>query len=380
MISKTSKILLISLLFIGASIQQEAAKNPNCAEDFTQPADKKDTGCKDCKSAFAPHKKDIPQATGWTFTECIPCPGKCQSCTLDNNGAPTDCTGCDEVHGLNTATPKRCEPCADANCQQCQANKDECATCKTGFGVKPDKKCEECTKIENCLKCEKAGECTECKPEFGLKDDKKCGACPANCRTCDKDLKCTACKTSFYLDAAVKDCKTCPDNCFECDAKDSCTICRSGYFLHQNKCITACPTGTTAINRMCVTCGDNCVQCGSFDACSRCSDGFYAVNGKCTTCPGSCASCDSAGKCTACQAGTNLNGDGTCSASRWYQKWWFWTLVTLAAIGLLAACASMLGKAGSSGTRQYAGYQQYDGNTSYAARSQYEMNASQQQF
>lgn len=383
MISRTTKILLISAL-LGLSICQVAPPAPeepsnyeNCKEDYKLPIDEPKIGCKECKPTFTAKSTPVPDTTK-TYHECKPCGEKCVACAWDATGDKAGaCSACIEKHGLDAADATKCKPCTDANCSECQVDSAKCAKCNTGFGLKADA-CEKCS--ENCLECENKDKCTKCAPKFGLKAD-KCEACPANCEECNDKGECTKCSLgSFYLDATTKKCNPCKTNCLSCKAGDTCEGCISGYNLYQNSCTTTCPGTMAAVNGICARCSKNCRSCDAYDTCRVCNEGFYAKNSQCVECPAGCASCSTGGRCLSCNAGTELQGDGTCSTTKWYQRWWVWLLVTLAAIGLLAACASMLGKAGNAGTRQYAGYQNYDGNTSYAARSQYEMNASQGNF
>lgn len=373
----------MSILLAGVIAQAEAepekSNYENCKEDYKQPADKPNVGCKECKPTFTVATSDIT-GTDYKENKCIECGEKCLSCDADTSVDPAvagKCKSCVAKHGIDPSDEKKCIPCADANCEKCDVNAAACTQCKPKFGLQ-NGACEACS--ENCLECTSTTDCTKCDAKFALKSG-ACEACPAGCDECNDKGECTKCSPgSNFLDKTTKQCKPCKENCLSCTDGETCSQCKSGYYLYQNACQTACPAAFASVNGVCARCAANCQACEAFDTCTKCNTGFYVQNNQCTQCPTNCGECSSTGQCLSCNAGTTLQSDGTCGTSPWYQKWWIWFLVTLAAIGLLAACASMLGKSGSPGTRQYAGYQQYDGNTSYAARSQYEMNASQGQF
>lgn len=327
MVSRTSRILLISLL-VGGSLLQAIpnCKTPNAAGD----------SCDVCNDGFA----KTPKAADATKKECTKCGDKCKKCA-DGTAAttPGDCSECEiaEGFGIDQTDKKKCSACTDTNCKVCKADPTKCTECKTDFTVKSD----------------------------------KCISCKAPCKECSDADKCSSCITGAYF-LESQQCKACATGCAQCSATNTCTKCQEGFFLNaQNVCTNNCGTGLVgnALTGKCETCPSNCVSCTKVGQCDSCNNGYYlSSTAQCTACGANCSSCYSNGRCKTCTGETVLQDDGTCEEEHWYNKWWWWLLIGLGVLGLLGALAWLLSR--KTPQQNYGGYQQWDDNTSYAPRVQ----------
>lgn len=347
MISRTTKLLLISILITYSFTQDAPAEKPadsdfeNCKEDFKPSADGGKLGCKTCNPTFFP----AVQNTGKTpeLALCAKCKDNCDKCKPDTADPklPGDCETCSEGFAKDPADAKACKACEDTNCALC---------------------------------ADDIKKCTQCKAKFALKDD-KCVACPTGCDECSDEKTCTKCTAGpTYLSSGT--CKSCKANCASCTNETDCQACQAGTFLKGNECVQSCGAAQVGIAGKCAKCSDNCVRCTKANTCAQCIEGYFANQQtlQCQNCPAGCGVCANDGSCESCTTGS-LQSDGSCGEDPWYKKWWAWLLIGLGVLALLGGIASLL--AGSkTPARQYGSYQQYD--NSYVANQSYAPRASMQ--
>ena len=116
-------------------------------------------------------------------------------------------------------------------------------------------------------------------------------------------------------------CLPCGLNCANC-LNTTCLLCDTGYYLHDNTCLSQCPSTTLSTDNItcqlcntvftnCTICTDTaCTYCSygelSNGACQPCSPGTFSDNSQCTTCPSTCATCLNQSYCVTCQTGNFL--------------------------------------------------------------------------
>ncbi|TNJ28011.1 pVSP [Giardia muris] len=316
-------------------------------------ARKDQTGSETMKNGLYECSDDSPAAGG--VSHCSSCddnPQKDQTVT---------CNGCEDGFYLDGG---KCVPCTDSNCLQCDA-KDQCNTCKEGFGPVLDSaqasisSCTDCTALDaSCTSCANLGLglfCSACKdgkvPIDGKcvdVNDKLCTASSGSCSAClnghtlylggcyspDKAAVLGLCaKESQVIVGSASVCSQCQQGFVPIDG--SCapikavnTVTRST----QNICLKA--DGTTAVDAKATKCeaciktqvgtsdyflfnggcypmsagsstvGDSICSAASNGVCStvKATSGFYLDNGNIVQCPGGCQ-CTSSTTCTACTFG-----------------------------------------------------------------------------
>jgi hypothetical protein len=223
--------------------------------------------------------------------------------------------------------------CIEHNCLKCQASRQTCTQCRSGFWL-IEGCCTECYdgffrdssgSINTCIRCNDAnckvcgsdGVCSECKPSYYLKSDKSCSlctevgfaktvtgnvatctACITGCNQCIQNLlsttwTCAGCASSKFVQFCSKneciDCNNaatqiqignycyesedCTINCKLCATQTACAVCFEGYYLSADK--------------LCLPCTTNCITCTStIGSCTKCSPNYYIFGGICRNdCP-----------------------------------------------------------------------------------------------
>ena len=233
---------------------------------------------------------------------CAKCDPPAQITESTGGTKEATCTECSTELYLKTVT--QVTSCiAEAACKEgnthfpmtdsADSNKKKCLTCSTADkGGIED--CAKCSLTASSTRAGAAVTCTECttKKLSPLKD-----ACLTDCPagTYAKDKVCTSCHAS---------CASCQDD----NAESSCTACYPGSVLNQGStagkgpCIKEC-TGRYAENcekDMCTA------VLGGSKYCSKCKSGYVPVDGLCV----------SAGTTKAAPTGCTPGTDGTCSACK----------------------------------------------------------------
>jgi proprotein convertase subtilisin/kexin type 5 len=266
---------------------------------------------------------------------CTACPTGCTTCSLVSGSV--QCTICASVSSINfylsgTSCVQNC-PAGKYNGVDGSSN-PICITC--------DSPCATCNAAGTsaCLSCS-AGNliygtntCGSCAATTYADTPSTCAPCDANCATCQttathcltcgllggtqsylySDNKCyTACPTGSYADTSSGFlCTVCPTGCAQCSYVTSsvqCTLCTAvagvQYYLSSTSCTSDCGNGFygSTGNPTCIACSAPCTNCLSASACLSCSTGYLVYGG--TTCPASCPTgqfSDSASTCALCNS------------------------------------------------------------------------------
>ena len=287
--------------------------------------------------------------------KCAKCSAFCKHCIND-----ATCIECyDQYSFYNdicvkpcpdgyTTVDGRCVPCTSSDCGKCAQNEpDTCLWCKHGYKHKgyclrecpigyygvtlnDHKECYKCNAF--CDKCINDTYCVDCKDNFVLLKNNTCNVdCPPyharvgdkcepciqdtclrcaidleECYECERGLylynhKCiSTCPYGYYANDKLKQCVPCDDTCEHCTAT-SCELCKRNYYKHEGVCLSSCPDGfyedCDETKRQCVTCDSACRTCyaGSNAACIECNEGYFMNNGMCVT-------------SLSCEHGTYFNG------------------------------------------------------------------------
>lgn len=195
---------------------------------------------------------------------CIPKPGK----KIGQVTSKMLCTSCDQGFAPKHSTAKssiptlECKKCADSNCIDCSAHKNECSKCKAGFLLEEDK-CVASKENKDCKVTDDAGKCLDCpKGQSYSTKAKGCVDCPANCISCKEANKCLiGCKPGNFYDKKEKTCEACKiPGCRSCmDSADHCEACIDGkyYDLLKKKCMpchSSCSICSGPKDTDCVAC------------------------------------------------------------------------------------------------------------------------------
>lgn len=86
-----------------------------------------------------------------------------------------------------------------------------------------------------------------------------------------------SCDFGFYADAQ-RICRQCQSPCQNCqNSASNCLTCASGV-LHQNQCLSNCPSGTFNYNGVCQNCLQGCASCTSGSLCNSCANGYFLTS------------------------------------------------------------------------------------------------------
>ncbi|XP_058403319.1 extracellular matrix organizing protein FRAS1 isoform X7 [Diceros bicornis minor] len=222
---------------------------------------------------------------------CLACQPQCSTCT-----SGLECSSCQPPllmqHGQCVST------CGDGfyqNRHSCAACHESCAAC---WGP-TEKHCLACRDPFQVLReggCEsscgdgfynKQGTCSACDQSC-----KSCGPSSPRCLTCTEktvlhDDKCISeCPSGYYADGAGK-CKACHQSCFGCAGKSphNCTACWPYHVLLDGRCLSHCPDGYFNQEGSCTECHPTCRQCHgpSESDCISCHPHVTLTGGNCRT-------------------------------------------------------------------------------------------------
>lgn len=206
------------------------------------------------------------------FTNVTKTLGECVSTCPTGTYLSTN--GCLDI--IDGTTPIDCCKTCDDSCNNtgtCNGPAiGDCLSCDTGFTFWSGEGCRAtCDPSKNCEKCQSNGtSCESCASGYYLNDD---------------GITCTsACPVKFFENSSNRTCVDCDANCIDCTTDAStCTDCVSGSSLHNNACISTCPTGYYAKydsgadpERYCDACTSGCDVCNTeaVDECIRCTSGY----------------------------------------------------------------------------------------------------------
>ncbi|ESU37381.1 Variant-specific surface protein [Giardia duodenalis] len=340
-----------------------------CGDDtvVTVSGDKKYKGvlhCTQCNTPDPAQDTNTAKAATCTTCEdgyfvdsskgCTACDGSCKTCEATGDTKCKSCT--EETHFLGAASGQagKCISCGDASGSTWKGV-DGCLKCTASGNANTLATCTECQegkylKTGNTPSCVSAEECTGgffpttdtsgkkvCAPcneadKGGIADCAKCSLKAASARA-GPLITCSECITnnlSPLKDACLTDCPAgmyannkvytpCHELCAGCQTDDketSCTACYPGFILvragatDKGTCVRECTgaAGTGCESNMC-----NAKIAGS-NYCPKCVTGQAPINGICTSVTRSardavgCAPSD--GKCTACIGGYFLQFGG----------------------------------------------------------------------
>ena len=193
-------------------------------------------------------------------------------------------------------------------------NRDVCLSCRSGeylfnstcYSTCPDgfyfssNTCATCPSV--CLSCSSGSSCLSCVSSLHFLSGQclsacpssyvaianaslhsNCLSCPSNCLVCTSTVSCSVCKATHYLSGGscvsscsspllpnyLNTCSICA--CLSCSGRSfNCTSCGAGLSLHNNQCLSACPTGYYSSGGVCLSCMNNCSACSSASFCSIC--------------------------------------------------------------------------------------------------------------
>lgn len=180
---------------------------------------------------------------GVSFNQiCYPCGLHCSICQN------TTCSLCDSPYFLYNNTcliqcPSNMLSLDTITCVPCSTKYVNCSTCDTSV----------------CLSCTygqlDAGTCKPCSPG-SYAESGTCTSCPSACSTCMNLTYCLSCSVNNYMlnnmcsGTCPRDmvpngttCSYCATSCSVCNLATSlCSVCNGGVYLHNNLCITVCPS------------------------------------------------------------------------------------------------------------------------------------------
>lgn len=125
-----------------------------------------------------------------------------------------------------------------------------------------------------------------------------CIGCTSPCNTCvNSTTTCTSCLTGFlHNNACISECptamfnqsstcKACPSTCTTCSSLTNCSVCLGSTYLYNGACVASCPaTSAVILNGACVGCSTTgCFSCSSGDVCISCKAGFLYLKTLCVT-------------------------------------------------------------------------------------------------
>lgn len=271
--------------------------------------------------------------------ECKPCIAGCSKC---NNSI--SCLVCNKnFYYYENKCLSEC-PVYTTPTSLDEASRLECISC--------GEDCEVCNFNNSCSKCKSKflynGKCIETCPKntYSVFNPNNCLNCDSNCKSCiSSKNNCIECYNNYYLhikhnkcyqdcpigtfkDNELMICSDCNDRCSSCDSKDNCQTCKLGFNLHEGKCVSSCPIGTTSIYGICIACENNCNNClsNSPSICiecnkntllnknskcvSKCENGYFPdfSTRKCSKCIKNCEECLDNKTCSSCFLGYfNIN-------------------------------------------------------------------------
>ena len=139
-----------------------------------------------------------------------------KTCTSCKNAFSTDCeqcnaTECTYCNGKSLVGGVCTDACTDPNCFDCNADKDTCNHCTTGYLFASGSTCESLTcTVGNCKNCTDGvvTTCDGCLEGFWLSDPSTCDACIDNCLECSDGATCNTCAAGYVLSEDGSQCIT----------------------------------------------------------------------------------------------------------------------------------------------------------------------------
>jgi hypothetical protein len=134
------------------------------------------------------------------------------------------------------------------------------AQCPTGMYPGAVNICTLCSLT--CLTCVSSYHCTICKEGYAiLADTNNTNVSCISVSTCPSYTILTIAQST-----GIPSCLPCTSPCLNCQIHVTyCTSCINSYYLHNNTCVSFCPTPYHPIVGKCLNCTLNCITCDPLD-------------------------------------------------------------------------------------------------------------------